>query len=52
MTTFVIPGQPLSATTGAGATLQAGPGTFTRGGQVYAALVGELSREGGVRTPF
>ncbi|GAA6035836.1 hypothetical protein JCM8097_005730 [Rhodosporidiobolus ruineniae] len=49
MAGLLIPGQPLPATaSGAGATLQAGPGTFVRGGQVYASLVGELSREGGV----
>ncbi|POY70006.1 hypothetical protein BMF94_6996 [Rhodotorula taiwanensis] len=47
MATQVIPGQPLSAP-GASASLAAGPGTFTRGGQVYAALVGHVSREGGV----
>ncbi|BGP24001.1 hypothetical protein JCM10295v2_002902 [Rhodotorula toruloides] len=46
MATLVIPGQPLSTQT-TGATLAAGPGTWTRGGQVYAALVGVLSREGG-----
>lgn len=50
MATYVIPGQPLAATTGAGATLQAGPGTYLRGGQLYAALVGEMTREGGVRS--
>ncbi|GAA6012460.1 hypothetical protein JCM8202_003335 [Rhodotorula sphaerocarpa] len=47
MATQVIPGQPLS-TGGTSASLAAGPGTFTRGGQIYAALVGHVSREGGV----
>ncbi|BGP15458.1 hypothetical protein JCM10213v2_003426 [Rhodosporidiobolus nylandii] len=50
MAALVIPGQPLSATSGAGAALASGPGTFVRGGQVYAALVGEMSREGGLVT--
>lgn len=49
MAALVIPGQPLS-TQGTSATLAAGPGTWTRGGQVYAALVGEVNRDGGVRT--
>ncbi|GJN89581.1 hypothetical protein Rhopal_002568-T1 [Rhodotorula paludigena] len=50
MATLVLPGQPLS-TPGTAAQLAPGPGTYTRGGQVYAALVGKLSREGGVRRP-
>ncbi|CEQ42632.1 SPOSA6832_04471 [Sporobolomyces salmonicolor] len=41
----VIPGQPL-APSAPGAALSPGPGTFVRGGQVYAARVGELVREG------
>jgi hypothetical protein len=44
----VIPGQPLSVA-GTSASLAAGPGTFVRGGKVYAALVGQVKREGGVR---
>ncbi|GAA5994425.1 exosome non-catalytic core subunit CSL4 [Rhodotorula paludigena] len=47
MATLVLPGQPLS-TPGTAAQLAPGPGTYTRGGQVYAALVGEMSREGGI----
>ncbi|KPV72115.1 uncharacterized protein RHOBADRAFT_18353 [Rhodotorula graminis WP1] len=47
MASLVIPGQPLSAQ-GPSAQLAPGPGTFSRGGQVYAALVGQVSREGGV----
>ncbi|GAA6007542.1 hypothetical protein JCM10207_006380 [Rhodosporidiobolus poonsookiae] len=47
MASFVVPGQPLT-TPQTGATLRAGPGTFVRGGQVYAALVGQSSRDGGV----
>ncbi|GAA5955850.1 hypothetical protein JCM21900_001735 [Sporobolomyces salmonicolor] len=43
----VIPGQPL-APSAPGAALSPGPGTFVRGGQVYAARVGELVREGDV----
>ncbi|GAA5952207.1 hypothetical protein JCM8115_003535 [Rhodotorula mucilaginosa] len=43
----VIPGQPLSVA-GTSASLAAGPGTFVRGGKVYAALVGQVKREGGV----
>ncbi|GAA5986934.1 hypothetical protein JCM10908_000962 [Rhodotorula pacifica] len=49
MATQVIPGQPLSFT-GTSASLAAGPGTFARGGKVYAALVGQVTREGGVLT--
>ncbi|GAA5880660.1 hypothetical protein JCM16303_004300 [Sporobolomyces ruberrimus] len=45
MTSFVIPGQPLSAST-ATIEVQAGPGTFVRGGRVYASRVGKLSSEG------
>lgn len=48
MATQVIPGQPLSVA-GTSASLAAGPGTFVRGGKVYAALVGQVKREGGVR---
>lgn len=48
MATQVIPGQPLSVA-GASASFVAGPGTFIRGGKVYAALVGQVKREGGVR---
>ncbi|GAA5915790.1 hypothetical protein JCM6882_006095 [Rhodosporidiobolus microsporus] len=47
MASFVIPGQPLSTAT-PGATLAPGPGTFVRGGQVYASLVGEVKKEGGI----
>ena len=49
MATQVIPGQPLSVA-GTSASLAAGPGTFVRGGKVYAALVGQVKREGGVRS--
>ncbi|GAA5829930.1 hypothetical protein JCM11251_007936 [Rhodosporidiobolus azoricus] len=47
MTSLVIPGQPISSTA-TGASFQPGPGTFVRGGQVYASLVGEVNKEGGV----
>ncbi|TNY22963.1 hypothetical protein DMC30DRAFT_390687 [Rhodotorula diobovata] len=47
MATLVIPGQPLS-TQGTGAQLAPGPGTFSRNGQLYASLVGEVIREQGV----
>lgn len=49
MATLVIPGQPLS-TQGTGAQLAPGPGTFSRNGQLYASLVGEVIREQGVRS--
>ncbi|GAA5842349.1 hypothetical protein JCM3766R1_005636 [Sporobolomyces carnicolor] len=45
MTTFVIPGQPLSLSTPRGE-IRAGPGTFVRGGKVYASRVGKVSHEG------
>lgn len=51
MATQVIPGQPLSVA-GTSASLAAGPGTFVRGGKVYAALVGQVKREGGVRPSY
>ncbi|GAA5857174.1 hypothetical protein JCM5353_000174 [Sporobolomyces roseus] len=41
MTEFVIPGQPLASTSTA-ISLQAGPGTFVRGGKVYSSRVGQL----------
>jgi exosome complex RNA-binding protein Rrp4 len=47
MTSFVIPGQPLSASTPNGE-VQPGPGTFVRGGKVYASRVGKLTSEGQV----
>jgi exosome complex component CSL4 len=50
MTTFVIPGQPLTAPS-TGAALLAGPGTFSRGGSIYASLRGEVVKQGGVRRP-
>lgn len=50
MATLVIPGQPLT-TPKTSATLQAGPGTYSRGGTIYAALRGKVVNEGGVSTP-
>ncbi|KAM0746329.1 hypothetical protein T439DRAFT_344287 [Meredithblackwellia eburnea MCA 4105] len=46
-TATVVPGQPLSVAS-TSASLLDGPGTFSRGGQVFAALVGQSSKEGGV----
>lgn len=43
---LVIPGQPL--TDSSNVPYLAGPGTFTRGGAIYASLKGHLTREGGV----
>ncbi|GAA5987435.1 hypothetical protein JCM11641_002289 [Rhodosporidiobolus odoratus] len=48
MSSFVIPGQPLPTPTGVAPSLQPGPGTFLRGGKLYASLVGETTREGGI----
>ncbi|GAA6063973.1 hypothetical protein JCM10212_004783 [Sporobolomyces blumeae] len=43
MTTFVIPGQPLSTS---GQAVQSGPGTYVRGGQVFASRVGQVVHDG------
>ncbi|SCV71059.1 BQ2448_3821 [Microbotryum intermedium] len=45
--TIVIPGQPLTASGAVTATYQAGPGTYTREGQIYASLKGELVKAAG-----
>lgn len=47
MTTFVLPGQPLSSTE-AGASFLAGSNTFSRGGSVYSTIVGRASNTAGV----
>lgn len=49
MSTLVIPGQPLTSPT-TSAMLQAGPGTYSRGGTIYAALRGKVVTEAGVST--
>lgn len=49
MSTLVLPGQPLSAPSTT--PFLAGPGTFQRGGTIFASLIGHVSRDGGVR-PF
>lgn len=47
-TTTVLPGQPLSDTSGT--SYKAGKGTFERGnGQIFSSLAGVLQRDGGVR---
>ncbi|SCZ98242.1 BZ3500_MvSof-1268-A1-R1_Chr7-1g09069 [Microbotryum saponariae] len=46
--TIVIPGQPLTPSGAVTATYQAGPGTYTRGGQIYAGLKGELVKAAGI----
>lgn len=42
MATLVIPGQPLPDS----AMLSAGSGCFSRGGRIYAAIMGEVIKEG------
>ncbi|GAA5927734.1 exosome non-catalytic core subunit CSL4 [Sporobolomyces koalae] len=45
MADLVIPGQPLAVTAGSAGS-QPAPGTFVRGGKVYASRVGRLSTQG------
>ncbi|KAI5480362.1 exosome complex component CSL4 [Pseudohyphozyma bogoriensis] len=46
MTTLAIPGQPLT-TSITSASFLPGPGTFVRGGTIYASLAGEVVNDGG-----
>jgi exosome complex component CSL4 len=43
MTTLVIPGQPLPDA----AMFSPGSGCFSRGGKIYASILGEVVKEGG-----
>lgn len=47
MTSYAVPGQPLSSARERGISFAAGPGTFERHGTIYSSTVGLVERHSG-----